>query len=130
MTTPAEVHLSPTQAIIYIAAAVAVCVLVGVLAAYLGRRARSRAISQRLAALGTRLGLDPPEDENNIEISLAYLESVTGGAAQAVDRVQFGRHPPPPLARHPHPGRRPLRRERHGDLSQRPRQCPYGQPPR
>ena len=84
MTTPAEVHLSQTQAIIYIAAAVAVCVLVGVLAAYLGRRARSRAISQRLAALGTRLGLDPPEDENNIETSLAYLESVTGGAAQAV----------------------------------------------
>jgi two-component system sensor histidine kinase SenX3 len=84
MTTPAEVHLSPTQAIIYIAAAVAVVVLVGVLAAYFGRRARSRAISQRLAALGTRLGLDPPEDENNIETSLAYLESVTGGAAQAV----------------------------------------------
>ena len=84
MTTPAEVHLSQTQAIIYVAAAVAVCVLVGVLAAYLGRRARSRAISQRLAALGTRLGLDPPEDENNIENSLAYLESVTGGAAQAV----------------------------------------------
>jgi len=84
MTTPAEVHLSQTQAIIYVAAAVALCVLVGVLAAYLGRRARSRAISQRLAALGTRLGLDPPEDENNIETSLAYLESVTGGAAQAV----------------------------------------------
>jgi two-component system sensor histidine kinase SenX3 len=84
MTTPAEVHLSQTQAIIYIAAAVAVCVVVGVVAAYLGRRARSRAISQRLAALGTRLGLDPPEDENNIETSLAYLESVTGGAAQAV----------------------------------------------
>ena len=54
------------------------------MAAYLGRRARSRAISQRLAALGTRLGLDPPEDENNIETSLAYLEQVTGGAAQAV----------------------------------------------
>ena len=84
MTTPAEVHLSTTQAIIYIAAAIALCVLVGVLAAYLGRRARSRAISQRLAALGTRLGLDPPEDENNIEVSLAYLESVTGGAAEAV----------------------------------------------
>jgi two-component system sensor histidine kinase SenX3 len=84
MTTPAEVHLSTTQAIIYIAAAIAVCVLVGVVAAYLGRRARSRAISQRLAALGTRLGLDPPEDENNIEVSLAYLESVTGGAAEAV----------------------------------------------
>jgi two-component system sensor histidine kinase SenX3 len=84
MMTAAEVHLSQTQAIIYVAAAVAVCVLVGLLAAYLGRRARSRAISQRLAALGTRLGLDPPEDENNIEISLAYLESVTGGAAEAV----------------------------------------------
>jgi two-component system sensor histidine kinase SenX3 len=84
MTTPAEVHLSQTQAIIYVVAAVAVCVLVGVLAAYLGRRARSRAISQRLAALGTRLGLDPPDDENNIETSLSYLESVTGGAAQAV----------------------------------------------
>ena len=84
MTTPAEVHLSQTQAIIYVAAAVALCVIVGVVAAYLGRRARSRAISQRLAALGTRLGLDPPEDENNIETSLAYLESVTGGAAQAV----------------------------------------------
>ena len=84
MTTPAEVHLSPTQAIISIVATVVVLVLVGIVAAYLARRARSRAISQRLAALGTRLGLDPPEDENNIETSLAYLESVTGGAAQAV----------------------------------------------
>ncbi|HEY1652982.1 MAG TPA: ATP-binding protein [Acidimicrobiales bacterium] len=80
----AEVTLSQTQEIIYLAAAVAACVLVGVVAALLGRRARSRAISQRLASLGTRLGLDPPEDENNIEISLAYLEQVTGGAAQAV----------------------------------------------
>ena len=84
MSTPAEVTLSQSQTIIYLAIAVAVCVLVGVVAAYLGRRARSRAISQRLAALGTRLGLDPPEDENNIETSLAYLEQVTGGAAQAV----------------------------------------------
>ena len=43
-----------------------------------------RAISQRLTALGSRLGLDPPEDESNIETALAYLEQVTGGAAQAV----------------------------------------------
>jgi len=50
----------------------------------LGRRSGRRAISQRLTALGSRLGLDPPEDESNIETSLAYLESVTGGAAQAV----------------------------------------------
>src|SRR3984957_12378426 len=84
MSPMAEVTLSQTQEIIFIAAAVAACVLVGVVAALLGRRARSRAISQRLASLGTRLGLDPPEDENNIEISLAYLEQVTGGAAQAV----------------------------------------------
>ena len=32
----------------------------------------------------SRLGLDPPEDETNIETSLAYLEQVTSGAAQAV----------------------------------------------
>ena len=58
--------------------------LVGVVAALLGRRSGRRAISQRLASLGTRLGLDPPEDEYNVETSLAYLEQVTGGAAQAV----------------------------------------------
>ena len=58
--------------------------LVGFVAAALGRRSGRRAISQRLASLGTRLGLNPPQDENNIETSLAYLEQVTGGAAQAV----------------------------------------------
>ena len=58
--------------------------LVGFIAAMLGRRSGRRAISQRLASLGTRLGLDPPEDEYNVETSLAYLEQVTGGAAQAV----------------------------------------------
>jgi len=73
-----------TQAIIIIAIAVAVCVLVGFIAALLGRRSGRRAISQRLASLGTRLGLDPPQDEYNVETSLAYLEQVTGGAAQAV----------------------------------------------
>ena len=73
-----------TQAIILIAIAVAVCVLVGFIAALLGRRSGRRAISQRLASLGTRLGLDPPQDEYNVETSLAYLEQVTGGAAQAV----------------------------------------------
>jgi PAS domain-containing protein len=41
----------------------------------LGSPLRPRAISQRLTALGSRLGLDPPEDESNIETSLAYLES-------------------------------------------------------
>ena len=102
-----------TQEIIFIAIAVAVVVLVGIVAAMLGRRSGRRAISQRLASLGTRLGLDPPEDEYNVETSLAYLEQVTGGAAQAVDRVELRRHPAPALARHPDPGRRALRRERH-----------------
>ena len=73
-----------TQEVIFIVVAVAVCVLVGFIAAMLGRRSGRRAISQRLASLGTRLGLDPPEDEYNVETSLAYLEQVTGGAAQAV----------------------------------------------
>ncbi len=73
-----------SQELIFIAVAVGVCVLVGFIAAMLGRRSGRRAISQRLASLGTRLGLDPPEDEYNVETSLAYLEQVTGGAAQAV----------------------------------------------
>jgi two-component system, OmpR family, sensor histidine kinase SenX3 len=73
-----------SQELIFIGVAVAVCVLVGFIAAMLGRRSGRRAISQRLASLGTRLGLDPPEDEYNVETSLAYLEQVTGGAAQAV----------------------------------------------
>ncbi len=79
-----EINLTQTQEILFIAGAVAACVVVGLVAALLGRRSGRRAISQRLASLGTRLGLDPPEDEHNIETSLAYLEQVTGGAAQAV----------------------------------------------
>ena len=79
-----EINLSQTQEILFVAGAVAVCVVVGFAAALLGRRSGRRAISQRLASLGTRLGLDPPADEYNIETSLAYLEQVTGGAAQAV----------------------------------------------
>ena len=84
LTGPGEINLSQTQAIVIITGVVVVCVLVGFVAAQFGRRSGRRAISQRLASLGTRLGLDPPEDENNIETSLAYLEQVTGGAAQAV----------------------------------------------
>src|SRR6185437_556436 len=84
LSGPGEINLSQSQVILFVAIAVAACVLVGIVASLLGRRSGRRAISQRLAALGTRLGLDPPEDENNIETSLAYLEQVTGGAAQAV----------------------------------------------
>ncbi len=73
-----------SKEVLLIAIVVAICVVVGFVAALLGRRSGRRAISQRLASLGTRLGLDPPEDEYNVETSLAYLEQVTGGAAQAV----------------------------------------------
>jgi len=84
LSGPGEINLSQTQEIACIVGAVVACVLVGFIAAHFGRRSGRRAISQRLAALGTRLGLDPPQDEYNIETSLAYLEQVTGGAAQAV----------------------------------------------
>ena len=84
LSTPGEISLSQSQEIIFICVAVVVCVIVGLVAVLLGRRSGRRAISQRLSALGTRLGLDPPDDEYNIETSLAYLEQVTGGAAQAV----------------------------------------------
>jgi two-component system sensor histidine kinase SenX3 len=84
LSTSGDVTLSQTQEIVFLVVAVAACVLVGFIAAYMGRRSGRRAMSQRLSALGTRLGLDPPEDEYNIETSLAYLEQVTGGAAQAV----------------------------------------------
>jgi two-component system sensor histidine kinase SenX3 len=63
---------------------VVVFLLAIAISARVGRRMGRRAISQRLTALGSRLGLDPPEDESNIETALAYLEQVTGGAAQAV----------------------------------------------
>ena len=66
------------------AIAVVVLVVAVVIAALLGRRLGRRALSQRLTALGTRLGIDPPEDDSNIETALAYLEQVTGAATQAV----------------------------------------------
>ena len=79
-----EVNFSQTQEFVGLAVVALALVLVGLVAALLGRRSGRRAISQRVSALGTRLGLDPPQDEYNIETSLAYLEQVTGGAAQAV----------------------------------------------
>jgi two-component system sensor histidine kinase SenX3 len=78
------IRWSTTEEVIYAAVLVVVFVLAIVIARAVGRRSGRRAISQRLTALGSRLGLDPPEDETNIETSLAYLEQVTSGAAQAV----------------------------------------------
>jgi signal transduction histidine kinase len=78
------IRLTTSREIIYGAALVVLFVLAIVVARFFGRRSGRRAISQRLTALGSRLGLDPPEDETNIETALAYLEQVTSGAAQAV----------------------------------------------
>jgi two-component system sensor histidine kinase SenX3 len=54
------------------------------IATVLGRRSGQRELSQRLTALGSRLGIDPPEDESSIEVALSYLEHVTGAATEAV----------------------------------------------
>src|SRR5271165_1804955 len=63
----------------------ALILVICVLAAFtLGRRTGRRALSQRLTALGSRLGLDPPQEDGNIEVALSYLEQVTGAAAEAV----------------------------------------------
>jgi two-component system, OmpR family, sensor histidine kinase SenX3 len=78
------VALTTTSKILLVVAVVVLFIVAIAVATHLGRRSGRRAISQRLTSLGSRLGLDPPEDESNIETSLAYLEQVTGGAAQAV----------------------------------------------
>jgi len=72
----------PAAAVYAIAAGVLVVAVV--VAALLGRRSGRRALSQRLTALGTRLGINPPEDDHNIETALSYLEQVTGAATEAV----------------------------------------------
>ncbi len=50
----------------------------------LGSRKGNRALAQRLIALGTRLGAEPPADDLKIEGALNYLENVTGAATEAV----------------------------------------------
>jgi two-component system sensor histidine kinase SenX3 len=78
------IALSTTSGILIVLGTVALFVIAIVVATWMGRRWGRRGISQRLTSLGSRLGLDPPEDESNIETALAYLEQVTGGAAQSV----------------------------------------------
>jgi signal transduction histidine kinase len=66
------------------AAAGVILVLAIVITAAVVRRAGRVALTQRLAALGSRLGLNPPAEEGSIENALSYLEQVTGAAAEAV----------------------------------------------
>jgi two-component system, OmpR family, sensor histidine kinase SenX3 len=77
LTVPA----AGVYAIVSAAAVVAV-----VIAALLGRRSGRRALAQRLTALGTRLGIDPPTDAS-IEDAVSYLEQVTGSASAAVEEA-------------------------------------------
>ncbi len=82
--TGAVSHIAglPPVAAYLLAAAIAVVLVVG--AALAGRRMGRRAIAQRLTALGSRLGIDAPSDDANIERALSYLEQVTGAATEAV----------------------------------------------
>jgi len=66
------------------AAAAVILVLAIVITATVVRRAGRVALTQRLTALGSRLGLNPPAEEGSIESALSYLEQVTGAAAEAV----------------------------------------------
>ena len=73
--------LDPVVVVVVGLVVLAVAVVVAALA---GRRSGRQAISQRLTALGSRLGIDAPEDSTNIELALSYLEQVTGAATEAV----------------------------------------------
>lgn len=73
--------LAPAAA--YVVAAVILVAAVAV-ALWVGRRSGRQALTQRLTALGSRLGLHPPSEESGLENALAYLEQVTGAASEAV----------------------------------------------
>ena len=62
----------------------AILVAVAVLAVLIGRHSGRHALSQRLSALGSRLGLDAPDENANLETALSHLEQVTGAATEAV----------------------------------------------
>ena len=63
-------------------------VLVGVgLGILIYRRRGHRAIAQRLTALGSRLGIEPRDDNGKVETALSYLEDVTGAATTAVSEA-------------------------------------------
>jgi len=65
-------------------AGAAVVVLLGIVFLVGGRRG-GRALRQRMGALTTRLGADPPSREpRNVEESLAHLERATDSAVEAV----------------------------------------------
>jgi two-component system sensor histidine kinase SenX3 len=80
----AAVRIAGLPPVAVYAISAAVLVVAVIVASLLGRRSGRRALSQRLTALGTRLGIDPPVDDSGIETALSYLEQVTGAATEAV----------------------------------------------
>jgi two-component system sensor histidine kinase SenX3 len=63
----------------------AVIFVVGIATAlFVGRRSGRRALAQRLTALGSRLGIETPDDNASLEAALTYLEQVAGAATEAV----------------------------------------------
>jgi two-component system sensor histidine kinase SenX3 len=75
-------HGLPAPAVYGIGAAILVAV--SILTLLIGRHSGRRALSQRLTALGSRLGLDTPDENASLETALSYLEQVTGAATEAV----------------------------------------------
>ena len=55
-----------------------------IVALLIGRHSGQRALSQRLTALGSRLGIEAPDENANLETALSHLEQVTGAATEAV----------------------------------------------
>jgi two-component system sensor histidine kinase SenX3 len=72
----------PAPAVYGIGAAVLIAAVA--IAVLIGRRSGRHAISQRLTALGSRLGIETPDENASLENALSYLEQVTGAATEAV----------------------------------------------
>ena len=68
----------------WIGIAVAALLLGLLIGRTLNRRKGNRALAQRLIALGSRLGAEPPADDLAMEGALNFLENVTGAATEAV----------------------------------------------
>ncbi len=83
ITISRNVASSWPPALLYGAGVVVLLVGVG-LGVLIFRRRGHRAIAQRLAALGGRLGVEPQDDKGKVEAALAHLEEVAGVATTVV----------------------------------------------
>ncbi len=81
---PAPGHIAGLPPPLAYGLAALILVVAIVVSVALGRRSGRQALTQRLSALGSRLGLHPPSEESGLENALAYLEQVTGAASEAV----------------------------------------------